>query len=382
MAHDVSKPHHFWRSPHRLGWMLLQALMQTGRHADAIYILFAIVLMNMLLSPPPVVLETGGVLGLFWQLLSFALLFTLMTGWMQMLHARTWLLMVDEARRTPEAEATAEWQSPAPCPVVFAQARTVPEEGDVVPSSPTYIPPVMESTNENPLLLQALETERPVLMRPVRVPFFQGIARFWGRSVILNFLQVLLLLGTMLAPLAYLAYFKGVPETFTQGNPEALLMQLSDMSKPELTAWMSRLPRAELELISQWGAGLCLSMGLTLLVFLATALWWPLMLVWDISPLQALGLQFQLLRRDYFRAVLVGSLQFGVFGFFLMLQVTRTGITWLDAMTQVAIFLAYLYGNHLAFLYIFSATRPPFLTPQQREQLQKQHMSLNAAQPL
>jgi hypothetical protein len=366
----------FWQTPYRLGWMLLQALMQTARHADAVYVLFAIMLMNLFLSPPMSAIGVNPLVALWWKLLSFTLLLTLMTGWMQVMHSRTWLLMLDYTKR--DAALMNDTHCHAPCLVSVKSGFTQKEASSPLgvtneqntPEVNAFITPLEDgSDGEDSLLDQAFSTERPVLMRPVKLPFFQGVARFWGRSVLLNFLLALLLLSLMVAPFAYMAVYAGVPELFSHISEQSL-NELSQLSNTALKAKLMGLPRHEIQLLSQWAAAFCISMGLTLLGFLATALWWPTLIVWDVTPLQALGIQWQYLRRDYVRAIVVSSFQFGVLGFLIMVGLTRSGNLWLDAISQVAVFFAFLYGVHLSYIYIYSVTRPPFLNSEQQGLLQ------------
>ena len=239
----------FWQTPYRLGWMLLQALMQTARHADAVYVLFAIMLMNLFVGPSPQAFATNPGVALLWQLLSFTLMLTLMTGWMQVMHSRTWLFMVDAAKQNPAYIRSAEQH--APCLVAFA--TTTPEDATASDDSlnkplptqsgvPPFIAPLEHaSEGVESLMEQALTEQRPVLMRPVRLPFFQGVGRFWGRSVLLNYLLGILLLGLMLVPFAYLAKFAGIPDTFQYISVEAL-EKLNALSNTQLQARLMALP--------------------------------------------------------------------------------------------------------------------------------------------
>ena len=363
----------FWHTPYRYGWMLLQAAMQSARHADAIYILFAIMLLNLFVSPPPGMFLQGGPSGWLWQALSFVLTVSLMTGWMQIIHARTWLLFVDSAKHAPSQVLNVE--DHAPCRVVFKTGDTKPESGDSViqdtSKQSTYIPPLADVDEDGyGGMEEFLEAKRPVLQRPVKAPFFQGIGRFWGRSAFINAMQSLLMLGLFIAPFAYLAVYAGVPETLKTITFEQL-ERLNTMDNEAMKAALMRLPRPEIQLLSQWAAGFCISMLLTVFGFLSTALWWPSVLVWDLSPLQGFALQWQYYRRDYIRALMTASVQFGVLGFMFMLQVSHTGNVFVDALLQVGIFFGFLFSSHLAFIYIYSVTRPPFITEEQQKQLAK-----------
>jgi hypothetical protein len=371
----------FWNTPFRLGWILKSALLQTGRHADTMYLLFAIMLFTGLLSPVPAQLASGNALAWFWQGLAVVMTLTFMAGWMQIMHARTWLLMLDEAKHHARSVLLAD--SPSPCHLfAFAKGASTEatekqdEKETSSPQASPWVTPLQRQDTDENIVRDLLKVERPCFLRPVITPFFQGIGRFWGRSLLLNLLQSFLLVGMIILPFWIIATSQGVPDVFQQLNPEKL-EALANMSQAALNKVLLQQPAEQLQLISLWMMGLCIAMLGGLLFFLFTALWWPTVLVCDVPVWKALQLQGFFFRKDYVRALIVASLQVGLIGFFVMFPLMHSPNVWLNAMIQVGLFFGYLYSTHLAFIYVYSMTQPPFLSEKVKAEVLKNAHTLS-----
>jgi len=337
-----------WNTPFRLGWMLKSALVQTGRHADVIYPLFLILLLSGVLSPSPAQLATGEGVILLWQGLCMLTTLTLMTGWMQVLHARTWLFMLEEAQEHPKDVLLSTPRVP------FADFVESPKEGDETKSptdAPFWLNPLQRSEADQTAMQEASKLEHPAFSRPTITPLFQGIGRFWGRSFAINAIQGIAFAVAVILPFILIYKTYGVPDLFAHATPESL-EKLSSLSSAQMQAMLLKLPPAQLTLISQWMIGVFLSMMGALLVFLATALWWVTMLVSDASIGRALILQWRFFKHDYLRAVFIAAAQVGILGFFVMYPLVHVGNIWVNMVLNVGLFFGFLFSTHLAFIYL------------------------------
>jgi hypothetical protein len=363
-----------WNTPFRLGWMLKSALLQTGRHADVIYPLFLILLLSGVLSPSPAQPASGEGVMLLWQGLCMLTTLTLMTGWMQVLHARTWLFMLEEAQKHPKEVLLSTPRVP------FADFVAPPKEGDEAKNEtpPTaWMNPLQRSEADQTAVQEASKLEHPAFLRPTITPMFQGIGRFWGRSFAINAIQGIAFAVAVLLPFFLIYKTYGVPDLFAQATPESL-EKLSNLSSDQMQALLLKQPSAQITLISQWMMGLCLSMISAFLVFLATALWWVTMLVSDASIGRALILQWRFFRHDYLRAVFIATAQVGLLGFFVMYPLAHSGNMWVNMILNVGLFFGFLSSTHLAFIYVYSVVQPPFLTKALRDGILKKASTLDA----
>ncbi len=363
-----------WNTPFRLGWMLKSALVQTGRHADVIYPLFLILLLSGVLSPSPAQLATGEGVILLWQGLCMLTTLTLMTGWMQVLHARTWLFMLEEAQEHPKDVLLSTPRVP------FADFVESPKEGDETKSptdAPFWLNPLQRSEADQTAMQEASKLEHPAFSRPTITPLFQGIGRFWGRSFAINAIQGIAFAVAVILPFILIYKTYGVPDLFAHATPESL-EKLSSLSSAQMQAMLLKLPPAQLTLISQWMIGVFLSMMGALLVFLATALWWVTMLVSDASIGRALILQWRFFKHDYLRAVFIAAAQVGILGFFVMYPLVHVGNIWVNMVLNVGLFFGFLFSTHLAFIYVYSVVQPPFLTKALRDGILKKASTLDA----
>ncbi|MFN7311515.1 MAG: hypothetical protein ACK5T0_09140, partial [Vampirovibrionales bacterium] len=142
---------------------------------------------------------------------------TLMTGWMQVLHARTWLFMLEEAQEHPKEVLLASPRVP------FADFVTPSEEADE-PQSPTDAPlwtnPLQRSEADQTAVQDASKLEHPSFLRPTITPLFQGIGRFWGRSFAINVIQGIAFAVAVILPFVLIYKTYGVPDLFAQATPE------------------------------------------------------------------------------------------------------------------------------------------------------------------
>ena len=355
-----------WNTPLRLGWMLKSAWLQTGRHADVMYPLFLILLLSGLLSPAPDQLASGEGVILLWQGLSMLTTLTLMSGWMQVLHARTWLFMLEEAQKHPKEVLL----DPARVPLAdFSQAS--------LEAPPGWMNPLQRIEGDQSAAQDASKLEHPSVSRPTLTPLFQGIGRFWGRSFAINALQGIAFAVAVILPFVLIYKTYGVPDLFAQATPESL-ERLANLSSAQMQAMLLKLPSAQITLISQWMMGLFISMICALLVFLATALWWVTMLVCDASIGRALLLQWRFFKHDYLRAVFIAAAQVGILGFFVIYPLAHSGNMWVNMILNVGLFFGFLFSTHLAFIYVYSVVKPPFLPPSLRESILKKASTLDA----
>ena len=366
----------FWQTtfntPFRLGWMIKSALLQTGRHADVIYPLFLIVLLSGVLSPSPTQMATGQGFVLLWQGLCILTTLTLMTGWMQVLHARTWLFMCEEAKKHSKEVLLSTPRVP------FSDFVDPPKENTASKSTVvTWMNPLQRSEADQSTVLEAKKVEETRFLRPTITPFFQGIGRFWGRSFAINTLQGIAFMLAVVLPFIIIYKMFGVPDLFAQATPESL-EKLANLSNTQIKAVLLKQTPAQLTLLSQWMMGVFLSMMSALLVFLATALWWVTMLVSDTSIGRALILQWRFFKHDYLRAIFIASAQVGILGFFLIYPLAHSGNVWVNMFLNVGLFFGFLFSTHLAFIYVYSVVQPPFLSEAIREGILKKASTLDA----
>ena len=363
-----------WNTPFRLGWMLKSAFVQTGRHADVMYPLFMILLLSGVLSPSPAQLSTGEGVILLWQGLCMLTTLTLMTGWMQVLHARTWLFMLEEAQKHPKDLLLGTPRVP------FADFVESPKQGDETKSevaTTAWMNPLQRSEADQTAVQEASKLEHPSFLRPTITPMFQGIGRFWGRSFAINAIQGIAFAAAVILPFVLIYKTYGVPDLFAHATPESL-EKLSNLSSAQMQAVLLKQSPAQINLISQWMMGLCLSMMGALLVFLATALWWVTMLVTDTSIGRALILQWRFFKHDYLRAVFIAAAQVGILGFFVMYPLAHSGNVWVNMLLNVGLFFGFLFSTHLAFIYVYSVVQPPFLSKALRDGILKKASTLDA----
>jgi hypothetical protein len=358
--------HSFWHTPFRLGWMLKTALLQTGRHADVLYPLFAIVLISGFLSPSLAQLESGTSAVMLWQGLSIVLTFTLMTGWMQTMNARTWLMMLDEAKQQPLLLLDGV-SMPSPLPLKESSSETT-----------AWMTPVQRHAEDTVAVQASAKTDRPCLLRPTLTPFFQGIGRFATRSLVVNGVQTLVFAMAILLPFFVIYKLYGLPTLLGELTPERL-NAFASMSSAEIKALILKQPPEQLQLISTWMMGLFIAMIQALLVFLLTILWWPTLLVSDTSVGEAFKLQLRYFKHDYIRALLVASSQVGLLGLFILLPATSSPSLWLNIVMQVGLFFGFVFSTHFAFIYVYSLLRPAFIPKHiQSELLKKKGTTLSA----
>ncbi len=358
--------HSFWHTPFRLGWMLKTALLQTGRHADVLYPLFTIVLFSGFLSPSLAQLESGTSAVLLWQGLSIILTLTLMTGWMQTVNARTWLMMLDEAKQHPLLLLDGV-SMPSPLP-----KKEPPSE------TSAWMIPLQRHAEDTATVQESAKTDRPCLLRPTLTPFFQGIGRFAVRSLVVNGVQTLVFALAVLLPFFVIFKLYGLPTLLGDLTPERL-NTFASMPSPEIKALILKQSPEQVQLISTWMIGLFVAMIQALLVFLLTVLWWPTLLVSDTSPAEAFRLQLRYFKYDYLRAILVASSQVGLLGLFILLPATSSPSLLLNIVLQVGLFFGFVFSTHFAFIYVYSLLRPAFIPKQiQSELLKKKGTTLSA----
>jgi hypothetical protein len=365
----------FWNTPFRFGWIIRNALLQTGRHADAIYTLFLILFLELFLGPTAGQLTGNFLLSGAWQGLTTILMLTLMAGWMQQMHSRSWLLMIEEMKRYP---GILRGEYPPLCPFVEPAQGVTPEmdkgekdastEGAAPAGSRIMLSPVQASDENDKAIIKAIEADRPAFMRPVLTPLFQGVGRFWGRSLVVNLTQALLLTACVLAPFVVIYTVYGVPETLMALKPAEIEAMIDANT---FKTWLAALPPAEIQVISKWMMGITIAMMLTLIGFMATALWWSTLLVLDTTPLKALGMQWRFFRKDPIRFLFAASSQLGPFGFILMYNLLRVDNFMVNSFLQIGLFLGFLFMTHLAFLYVYSLAQPELLTDKQKTVLKE-----------
>jgi|GEM_PF-6204038 len=368
----------FWDTPFRYGWIIRNAFLQTGRHADAVYTLFLILFLELFVGPPAGMISNSGLLASVWQGLTTILMLTMMAGWMQQMHSRSWLLMIEEMKRY---SGILKGEYPALCPLVITPKVIKPskdqEKVEALPdlkqsgdpsatlrlTPATLLAPVQASPTDDKGVIKAIEADRPALMRPVLTPLFQGIGRFWGRSLVVNIVQALVLTTCLLVPFMVIYSIYGAPEQLMALKPAEIEAMIDANT---FKTFLAGLPAAEISLISKWMIGITISMILTLIGFMATALWWSTLLVLDTTPLQALKMQWAFFRKDPVRFLITASSQLGPFGFILMYNLLRVDNFILNSFLQIGLFMGFLFMTHLAFIYIYSVTQPELLTDKQK----------------